>query len=210
MKDIEGIKHTFRNDQSSIWVCDISELMYTEVYQKYYKIAKKEFGGFHKKRIHEKAAVWYILESVTDIALESLTYTHTQGGKPVLDNGKFISISHSKDIVAIAIADHSIGVDVEHIVSISSGTANKFMSEKENDILQEYNLNTVYLWTAKEAFFKHLENQDKVYLKDIVVKKISPSDDFWVFQMQSTHRSQTVMSKNMGSYILSFTKIIDK
>ncbi|BAV94254.1 siderophore biosynthesis regulatory protein [Ichthyobacterium seriolicida] len=80
---------------------------------------------------------------------------YTPQGKPFLSNSsQFISISHSKQSIAIALSNREIGVDIEEVISnrILSLT-DKFLTEREKEIFID--LRDIHIaWGAKESIYK--------------------------------------------------------
>ena len=77
--------------------------------------------------------------------------------KPVLANEEFhFSVSHCGDYAAAIVSENKlVGIDVEIITSRVERIKNKFLNQKEMDLLPD--CNTKYLtlcWSAKEAIFK--------------------------------------------------------
>jgi 4'-phosphopantetheinyl transferase len=102
-----------------------------------------------------------------------LSYLPT--GKPVVDNEKFISISHSGDIVVMMRSQYACGVDIEKIHERVGKVRHKFLNDEElalnihssKEILTQY-------WTAKEAMFK-VHGTDTIFMRNnIFVKLHSP------------------------------------
>jgi len=78
-------------------------------------------------------------------------------GKPYLSDSLFdISISHSRDLVAVLAAPSSVGVDVQKMVGKIERIAHKFMREPETHSLRESTrLPHLHVyWGAKEALYK--------------------------------------------------------
>lgn len=78
-------------------------------------------------------------------------------GKPHLDGSKFqISLSHSRDLVAVAIHPSLCGIDVQYPVDKIPRISRKFVNDMEQTYLSEANL-LKYLhtiWGAKESIYK--------------------------------------------------------
>jgi phosphopantetheinyl transferase len=79
-------------------------------------------------------------------------------GKPTLLNSrKFISISHSANLVAVFISELNCGVDVETINRDTDRIAKRFLHPSEIENIQKSDqpklLQLIY-WCAKEAIFK--------------------------------------------------------
>lgn len=83
-------------------------------------------------------------------------------GKPYIDGQKRFSISHSGNIVAVAVADFEIGLDVEKVREIDhDGLSRRALSLGEiRDIIflssDKKSEKFLSFWTAKEAYFKYL------------------------------------------------------
>lgn len=90
-------------------------------------------------------------------------------GKPHLNDGKHISITHSFDFAAIVISDKIVGIDIELQREKITGIAEKFVDsefrflEKENT--NDYIRKLTVIWGAKEAIFK-IQNQVGISFKD--------------------------------------------
>lgn len=76
-------------------------------------------------------------------------------GKPYLKNKEAeISISHSKDLVAVIIhTTNIVGIDIEYISPRVERIKKRFLSERELQICNNNELLTLY-WSAKETLFK--------------------------------------------------------
>ena len=78
--------------------------------------------------------------------------TKDKRGKPSMPNC-FFSISHTNEMVAVAVSHHDIGVDIEEIKEHSAlnPSRNHVICDGEN---AESFLDVLSLWTKKEAIFK--------------------------------------------------------
>lgn len=75
-------------------------------------------------------------------------------GKPVFSGADmYLSISHSRGIVAVAWSDHPVGVDVQ---STDPGFVPNtcFMTDDEVSILKKNGADIMDVWSAKESFLK--------------------------------------------------------
>lgn len=104
-----------------------------------------------KRRI-EKYVVHYILTSIYSVNYELV---YKDSGKPILlDKNNHISISHSKNLIAIFISNtEHIGVDVEYISEKIIKIASKFISDDEQLLLTTTDDYTL-IWSAKETIYK--------------------------------------------------------
>lgn len=101
---------------------------------------------------------------------EDVRFAYAENGKPSVVGGTYaFSITHSDDIVAVAIHRGPVGIDVEHIREVSPRLAKKYFCEDENlyifghepkDVDFERMASTdirmrfFEIWTAKEAYLK--------------------------------------------------------
>lgn len=96
-----------------------------------------------------------------------------QNGKPIAIQGKEISISHSGNLVALAVAEFPIGIDLQEASPKLGKIKTKFISDIEFALIENYRgiFDPVHLlWCAKEAVFKiYGEN---LPFKDIVANSL--------------------------------------
>tara|TARA_Y200000002_G_scaffold39562_1_gene28884 strand:- start:2602 stop:3222 length:621 start_codon:yes stop_codon:yes gene_type:complete len=97
-------------------------------------------------------AVHMILKSI-QIDQNSLSYN--QNGKPILNNGQYISISHSHDYCGVAIGESKLGLDIEKLRPKIFNISSKFLHKKEVPLIKKMNIeNLTKVWTIKESVFK--------------------------------------------------------
>lgn len=76
-------------------------------------------------------------------------------GAPMVDvPNSFISVSHSKGVVAVMIAEAPCAVDIEQSKRDFAKVASKYLSEDERQLAEQNNL-FAELWCAKEALYKY-------------------------------------------------------
>ena len=75
-------------------------------------------------------------------------------GAPVVDaEGKWISVAHGGESVAVAIADCPVGVDIESVTRGFDRVAPRYMTEAELSLTESPDW-ACYVWCAKEAMYK--------------------------------------------------------
>ena len=114
-------------------------------------------------------------------------------GAPILDNNNKISISHSKQLVAIIISELKLGIDIEINSERVLKIKNKFLSD--NDNTNESQEDLTIAWSTKECVFKWHQRGNLNFKDDILIKKIN-------------HLSKTIevfFDENL--FILNFLKI---
>lgn len=91
---------------------------------------------------------------------DKITIKFTENGKPYIENSQnfYFSISHSENIIAVAIADNELGVDIEKIRAINTSLSGRFFTKNEIDYIEKNtakNKDAFFeLWTKKEAYIK--------------------------------------------------------
>ena len=102
---------------------------------------------------------------------EEITFSRTEKGKPLcLSGDAYFNVSHCGDIVICAVDNQNVGIDIEKIrdvemritrIACTDSDREFIFGEKETD-LDEITPNEEILtklftvWTAKEAYFKHV------------------------------------------------------
>ena len=80
-------------------------------------------------------------------------------GKPYLEGGPHFSISHSHGMVAVAIGDRNMGLDMEVIRRFHQLVPQRIMSRREYEWFcrrGELKRDFFTLWTLKESYYKYL------------------------------------------------------
>ena len=94
--------------------------------------------------------------------------TYNEYGAPKLENGKHISISHSKNLVAIIFSKQKVGLDIEKISEKPLRLSSKFITEDVHQNLTEEK--ATLIWCVKEAIFKWHQKGNVDFKKDIKIK----------------------------------------
>lgn len=93
--------------------------------------------------------------------IDKFKIMYTKNGKPFLDNNVYLSISHDKDIVVVALSSIRVGIDIQYYRKLDNDTLNNM-----NKLLN-VNGNTITNFSIKEAIlklngdiFKNINNYD--------------------------------------------------
>jgi phosphopantetheinyl transferase len=93
----------------------------------------------------------------------------SHSGRPFLNNGLHISISHSGKWVAISVAKFPIGIDVEIPRKKLLKIATKFLSSSDSGALQLKTIeDLLWYWTGKESVYKLMDTPGLSLKKDIL------------------------------------------
>jgi 4'-phosphopantetheinyl transferase len=106
-------------------------------------------------------------------------------GAPEINNGQFISISHSNKLIAIIISDKKAGIDIEEISNKALKVSSKFLSS--NDKIHYNDNETTLCWCAKETMFKWHQKGNISFKNDIIIQSIkySPINNIHIEFMQN-------------------------
>lgn len=136
------------------------------------------------------------------------TILYDANGKPSLDNGHFISISHSKSHVAIIISStRQVGIDLEAARQNIGAIAPKFVSEEEKKSfgtwLSDEALHVI--WGAKEVAYKLYGKGSVDFKKDLFVegaKIISDGRIYVTIQKTDLKARISAMYRQLNGYML--------
>ena len=83
-------------------------------------------------------------------------HQYDQVGAPFLTDGRYLSITHTKNMAAIAISVFPVGIDLEHYQEKIKKIATRFLHKEESkDHSKADNIEFLtQIWTAKEAIYK--------------------------------------------------------
>jgi phosphopantetheinyl transferase len=97
--------------------------------------------------------------------------TYSETGQPQLKE-YHISFSHTKNVVAIALAKIPVGIDIEEITPRILPLYTRFMSKREVAACDTNNLQELYYyWCAKEAMYKWYVKGNLDFIEDLQVIK---------------------------------------
>lgn len=94
-------------------------------------------------------------------------------GRPVLLNNDLeLSISHSGQLAALALAPSGleIGIDIEHDTDRAFRLAHRFLTKEEQEELVITPSDATLLWCAKEAVYKLCDTEGLSFLDDICLE----------------------------------------
>ena len=143
-------------------ITDITEAEYTAIYQNLSASRKAHIDRLQKA--NDKKRSLLATKLVRQLAPDGVLETDEQG-RPYLRNCPYyVSISHSHDGVACAVAEQPVGIDVEKIKPVRKALADYICLPGEGDYVRPGNeimitdeqtlLRFFAVWTAKEAGYK--------------------------------------------------------
>jgi len=108
-----------------------------------------------KSIVHRKGYL-AIRQLLKTFEIDPIAHQYDKNGAPYLTDGRHLSITHTKDVAAIAISTVAVGIDLEHYQEKIKKVAPRFLHDLESIDLNK-NQDIEYLtqiWTAKEALYK--------------------------------------------------------
>lgn len=161
------------NDYTQLFVWKISET-FDELFQ---SVALKDVSlarvDSMKSESHQRGFL-AVRRLLMEAGYSDFDLYYDEFGKPHLENGKHISISHSHDFSVIVLSDVNVGVDLEILKEKTLKLAPRYMdvSHLENLSKSDELIKATVVWGIKESVFK-IKNEIGISFKDNIFE-----DDF--------------------------------
>jgi phosphopantetheinyl transferase len=154
------------NETTQLYVWKITET-FDELFQ---SVALKDVSLARlegmKSESHQKGFL-SVRRILSEAGYSDFDLFYDEFGKPHLQDGKHISISHSNDFSVIVISDQNVGVDLEILKEKTVKIAPRFMdighllNLSDDDLLRK----ATVVWGIKESVFK-IKNEIGISFKD--------------------------------------------
>lgn len=111
---------------------------------------------------------------------DAVQISYDEYGAPQIDvEGKFISVSHSKGVVAVLISDTPCALDVEQCERDFGKVASRYLSDCEREMAERNNL-FAEMWCAKEALYKYYRKGALDLVCDLTICEYQPCESAFV------------------------------
>lgn len=100
--------------------------------------------------------------------IPNIGITYNKYGAPIVKNGKFISISHSKLFITIILSSRKVGIDIQEMNYKALKVASKFIDLNTHKAITKEK--ATLIWSCKEALFKRYQKGSVNFLNDIKIK----------------------------------------
>lgn len=149
----------------------------------------------------ERFATFLLLK---EIQLED-QIQYNEFGKPLLKDGRFISISHDKNFVGIILHESDVGLDIQTAEERIHRIASKFCNNKELAQFHSTEDRTA-IWCTKEAIFKFF-GTDVSFAESITVKAINWDSEQIIANYSGVHgdRIFTLNITNLNNTFVVYT-----
>ena len=144
-------------------------------------LSKEEIGLLKIRKGKNSKEYFLAVRKLLENEDPELTIDYNLIGKPFLNKQKGISISHSNEIVAIAISNEiDFGIDIQYKTDKVFKIQNKFLSEMESKFLGKKNdlESLIKVWSAKESIYKALGKEGVSFSNDLEIDIINDKDFF--------------------------------
>lgn len=126
----------------------------------------------NKSRIKQWLATRLLLSNF----FEDVTINYDDLGKPHLNNGWYISISHSNEFVAITLNKNShCGIDIEKISEKVARIKHKFLNPLDLQNVTSLEELTLY-WGAKEALYKYYGKKEVLFIENLFIENFTKNN----------------------------------
>ena len=129
-------------------------------------------GNKNQSRVG-KALLGFVLNKYYDISIKNVNIERQERGKPYFaDLPLFFSVSHSGGVVALAVSENEVGIDVEPMRDISRQVGIKYLGIDTDDkkiLLREWIRRESYGKLTGEGFF-HSGVTEPIFQKEYHLK----------------------------------------
>ena len=102
--------------------------------------------------------------------------SYDEYGAPQVDlPNYYISVSHSKGVVALLLSDTPCAIDIEQTERNFRRVADRYLSKRECDIAEANDL-YAEMWCAKEALYKYYKRGGLDLVDDLVISDYLPQE----------------------------------
>ncbi|MGM7693063.1 4'-phosphopantetheinyl transferase family protein [Staphylococcus saprophyticus] len=118
----------------------------------------------HKKKLMGDLLLRFVINKLFSITNDKITIIKDEYGKPIITSHPDIhfSLSYSTNIIALAINNSPVGIDIEKIFDLDyMSVVNNFFNSNEkrymSNLVQDKHLNCFFnMWTLKESLGKFI------------------------------------------------------
>ena len=185
------LKNVSEFNKIGVWKITESETELSEQLINKGFVIKDKPNSPNKTRITQWLATRLLLTEFFDEV--SINYTNL--GKPYLNNGWFISISHSNEFVAINLnKNNDCGIDIEKITPKIERIKHKFLNPSDLQNVTSLEHLTLY-WGAKEALYKYYGKKEVLFIENLFVTNFSSNKNNFIGSIELQNYSKKIDMK---------------
>ena len=182
----------------------------TETEEELFKMLTKI--GFDETTIYQtknnqRLKQWLATRLLLASFFKNVTILYDEYGKPYLDNNWKISISHSREFVAIILNEQNdCGIDIEKVADKVNKIKHKFLNPLDLIKITCDEHLTLY-WGAKEALYKYYGKKEVLFKENLFIEEFSSKKSAFNGRIELEDFKVTIpMSwKKIEDYILTYT-----
>ena len=158
-----------------------------------------------EKLSHRKLLEWlgsrYLLHLMSGRTKRGIFSKDIHGKPHLVDSNYHVSISHSRNLVAVIASKYLIGVDIQHFVSKIYRIKHKFVNENEMETIPEAkSFEALHvIWGAKESLYKAYGKRSLDFKKNILITNLDLTHNHGEFQ------GQVIKGDYNKNFIIRFT-----
>jgi 4'-phosphopantetheinyl transferase len=136
-----------------------------------YRMSTEEEQDFKKIKLEKRKREWLVARILLKIVAPTAELYFAPTGKPMLRDGRWISISHCGELAGLVICEHPVGLDIQGTDEKLEKIAGKFCNTRELEKIKGEKYYLEYLtiiWSVKEAVFKFF-GEHVQFNEDIIV-----------------------------------------
>lgn len=134
---------------------------------------------------------------IAEFGYSDVDLHYNENGKPYLEDGKHISITHSFNYSAVIVSESIVGIDIEKQRPIITKIASKFVGyefEYLKEDYKDYVKELTVIWCAKESLYKLFATHGLSFKQNILVIPFTLEDKSttcWIDYNRTKHRYMT-------------------
>lgn len=162
--------------------------------------SKEDLLSLTQGKLRRESCAWH---NIVRKNLGDVSILKDENGAPFVSKSDiFISVTHSKDKVAVLFSDTQCGVDIEHTNRNFKNASPKYILPEEEHLLTSDNALCI-IWCTKEAFFKYMGMNNILMMSDICVEEINYMENKITAACKGQKKEFT-FEKN-GDYLVVYT-----
>jgi 4'-phosphopantetheinyl transferase EntD len=144
-----------------------------------------------------------------DLFQGSFELSYLSSGRPILLRpNSYISISHSKDFVAVAVSENKkVGIDIERIRKNIVALQSRFLLSEEAAIVESSDLLALHLyWGAKEAMYKMYSEYHPLFTQHLSLSDVNCREQtaMGIFSKDNLYKTTAVSFRQIEDNLLVY------
>jgi 4'-phosphopantetheinyl transferase len=133
-------------------------------------LLSSELDLFLKLKTAKRQQEFLLARYLRNFVLGNIPIGYKDSGKPfLLNDERFISISHSKDFLGVLISKYNCSLDIEEISNKVEKVKFKFLNENEGTLIPNDPKNLTRAWTVKEVLYKLSDFPIRSYTSELLI-----------------------------------------